>query len=302
MYKQEKNYLVLIKENDLREETGGEVTGFAEKPQPGKIADAGLQKVTLTEQKIRVDYYLNTLPIAYDTSMECRLKYRQQGETTTTRVWREQLVKSNSHYTFQLHTDKEIEEFLDCRLRIQGNYLVLPRENMLSEIAQAEKDNPDKREGSTKKKDVGKNRPDRNNRTEETGPDQDNQTKKSTSETDATEKKAFDFRKVTYIRDLEFLKQMGSQVSELYYNSFLLHGFYQYHYFVIGKDFIGVPDHFYEREAIAAKMMGFPYFIEGENVENCDISGEVRKQLPPVGSFGYFLKKVSLSPLEKPTE
>lgn len=98
--------------------------------------------------------------------------------------------------------------------------------------------------------------------------------------------------KLQYIRDLEKLKEGNEELRELYYNSFLLHGFYQYRYVVLGKNFIGVPDHFYEREAIAARMMGFPYFVEAEFVENCEISGQTRSELPKQGSFGYYLRKL----------
>ena len=99
--------------------------------------------------------------------------------------------------------------------------------------------------------------------------------------------------KLQYIRDLDFLKEGTEEMQELYYNSFLLHGFYQYRYFVLGKDFIGVPDHFYEREAIAARMMGFPYFMEAEFMEHCEIGKETRKELPKQGSFGYYMKKIN---------
>ena len=99
-------------------------------------------------------------------------------------------------------------------------------------------------------------------------------------------------RSVEYIRDLEYLKEAGGGLEELYYNSFLRHGFYRYRYFIVGKDFIGVPDHFYEREAIAAGMMGFPYFMEAEFVEDCNLDGETRDELPKQGSFGYYLKKI----------
>ena len=100
-------------------------------------------------------------------------------------------------------------------------------------------------------------------------------------------------KELQFIRDLDYLKTGDEDLQQLYYNSFLLHGFYQHRYFVIGKDFIGVPDHFYEREAIAARMMGFPYFMEAEFMEQCRIGGETRKELPKQGSFGYFLKKIN---------
>ena len=67
---------------------------------------------------------------------------------------------------------------------------------------------------------------------------------------------------------------------------------------MLGKNFIGVPDHFYEREAIAARMMGFPYFVEAEFVEKCEIGEQTRSEFPKQGSFGYYLRKfVSSEPV-----
>lgn len=103
---------------------------------------------------------------------------------------------------------------------------------------------------------------------------------------------AENIRKIEYIRDLDYLRAGDEEMKKLYYNSFLLHGFYQYRYFVVGNDFIGVPDHFYEREAIAAKMMGFPYFMEAEFVESCTLGEGSRDSIPKQGSFGYYLRKI----------
>lgn len=292
MYKQEKYYLVLVKEKNLQDRTDGEINGFAGERPAKKIADGGLQKVTLTEQKIRVDFYLNNLPICYGISMECRLKYRQQGETTATQIWREKLVKSNSHYIFQMPLNKPVEAILDCRLHLQGGYLLVAEEKgEYSELSGGEGETgTQNKAGNEEKNGMG-------NKTENA----DGNKILTVGEIRAAEEAEKNgkiaeqpgFREIECIRDLEYLKTRGGRLADLYYNSFLLHGFYQHHYFIMGKDFIGVPDHFYEREAIAAKMMGFPYFIEGDNVENCNINGEVRKELPKVGSFGYFLKKLS---------
>lgn len=112
------------------------------------------------------------------------------------------------------------------------------------------------------------------------------ETKESRKETEIPE------NQVLYIQDLTQLLSMGEKQRELYYNSFLLHGYYQYRHVVAGDEFIGVPGNFSQREAIAAKMMGFPLFIEAENLQHCEIGEETRTEMPQMGAYGYFLCKV----------
>lgn len=112
------------------------------------------------------------------------------------------------------------------------------------------------------------------------------ETKESRKETEIPE------NQVLYIQDLTQLLSMGEKQRELYYNSFLLHGYYQYRHVVAGDGFIGVPGNFSQREAIAAKMMGFPLFIEAENLQHCEIGKESRAEMPQMGAYGYFLCKV----------
>lgn len=67
-------------------------------------------------------------------------------------------------------------------------------------------------------------------------------------------------------------------------NSFLLHGFYNYRYIILGKEdgyFLGVPGVFYEREKMMALMFGFEAF---------ECEGGIAK----VGGFGYYLRRVEL--------
>lgn len=112
------------------------------------------------------------------------------------------------------------------------------------------------------------------------------ETKESRKETEIPE------NQVLYIQDLTQLLSMGEKQRELYYNSFLLHGYYQYRHVVAGDGFIGVPGNFSQREAIAAKMMGSPLFIEAENLQHCEIGEESRAEMPQMGAYGYFLCKV----------
>ena len=77
---------------------------------------------------------------------------------------------------------------------------------------------------------------------------------------------------------------LQSKYQHLVNNSFLLHGFYNYRYVILGKEqnyYLGVPGVFYEREKMVAQMFGFEAF-------ECP-GGNVR-----AGEFGYYLRKVEL--------
>ncbi len=77
---------------------------------------------------------------------------------------------------------------------------------------------------------------------------------------------------------------LQSKYQHLVNNSFLLHGFYNYRYIILGKEqdyYLGVPGVFYEREKMVALMFGFEAF-------ECS-GGNVR-----AGEFGYYLRKVEL--------
>lgn len=72
-------------------------------------------------------------------------------------------------------------------------------------------------------------------------------------------------------------------------NSFLLHGFYNYHHIILGKVskkgdelfYIGVPGVFYEREKAVALMFGFESF-------------ECEKEPARTGELGYYMKRVNI--------
>ncbi len=96
---------------------------------------------------------------------------------------------------------------------------------------------------------------------------------------------------------------LSSSCQHLVNNSFLLHGFYNYRYVILGKNdnsfdesssegydasartaedyLLGVPGVFYEREKMVALMFGFEAF-------ECE-GGD-----PKPGDFGYYLRKVTL--------
>lgn len=77
---------------------------------------------------------------------------------------------------------------------------------------------------------------------------------------------------------------LQSRYQHLVNNSFLLHGFYNYRYLILGKEddyYLGVPGVFYEREKMVALMFGFEAF---------ECPGGVAR----AGEFGYYLRKVEL--------
>ena len=77
---------------------------------------------------------------------------------------------------------------------------------------------------------------------------------------------------------------LQSKYQHLVNNSFLLHGFYNYRYIILGKEqdyYLGVPGVFYEREKMVALMFGFEAF-------ECP-GGDVK-----AGEFGYYLRKVEI--------
>lgn len=77
---------------------------------------------------------------------------------------------------------------------------------------------------------------------------------------------------------------LQAKYQHLVNNSFLLHGFYNYRYIILGKEkeyYLGVPGVFYDREKMVAEMFGFEAF-------ECP-SGDVK-----AGEFGYYLRKVEL--------
>ena len=78
-------------------------------------------------------------------------------------------------------------------------------------------------------------------------------------------------------------------------NSFLLHGYYNYHYILLGKYpdkyYIGVPGIMHEQERMAAAMFGFIGFERALRSER-----ENEEQMIPgsYGDFGYYMMEVAI--------
>lgn len=92
-----------------------------------------------------------------------------------------------------------------------------------------------------------------------------------------------DQRVYVKIEPKDFIILQG-KYQHLVNNSFLLHGFYNYRYLILGKEgdfYLGVPGVYYEREKMVAVMFGFEAFeCEGGHAS--------------AGDFGYYLRKVEL--------
>lgn len=103
-----------------------------------------------------------------------------------------------------------------------------------------------------------------------------------------------DDREITYIRiELKELRELPGKYWYLGNNSFLLHGFFNYHYLILGKFreerwFIGIPGIYQRQERVMAAIFGFPEFFvsvdeHGDNDrQRKNVNGE------PENQFGYW--------------
>ena len=307
MFLQKKEYIQLFRGNE-------------------KLMTAGLCKLVIWDQKIKIDYYMDHLPLTDQTKGICHLIYlvRKEGEQNLLR--RESAFpflfsKSKYHYAFQLHeiAAHQIVKIENCYLEMDKQYMIYMHgypqavqpgqqspeqereKQQTADRLQIEKTAEKQREkqaehliekqSGEQKKDGADSRSDVQGgdfyASEKDGNDTGNHTG-SDVKSKMTDTKEYPVRRID---DLKELLAMGEAFVELYYNSFLLHSFYQYRHLLLGKNFLAVPGYFYEREAIAAKMMGFPYFIEAAKVDLCSMSGETRTEKPTEGTYGYFLRQ-----------
>lgn len=91
--------------------------------------------------------------------------------------------------------------------------------------------------------------------------------------------------------ELKNIRELPNRYWYLGNNSFMLHGFFNYHYLVVGKTgegrwFIGVPGIYQRQERVMAAIFGFPEFIsmmsEEKNEENVE----------PVNRFGCWYRYI----------
>ena len=91
------------------------------------------------------------------------------------------------------------------------------------------------------------------------------------------------------------LSRLPRQEWKLANNSFLLHGFYNYHHLLYIEDgeeiWIGVPGIYHEKEGAAAKAFGFPKF---RRLDEFEITLEPKEQ-NTYDDFGYWCRQVAVS-------
>ena len=271
-----------------------------------KLSEAGLRKLTVMGRKVKVEFLLQDLPTAGGKG-SCRLCYLLGGQKKE-KSWDIVFVSGGRQMQFlqKLEEAEEIEGIVDCRIFLPGGKEIRGEADAVTEEKQNveetdvrmqirdidEECQMKKPESKSEERQIKKPESDSEvalgdeERSQEMQNKSRVETKESRKETEIPE------NQVLYIQDLTQLLSMGEKQRELYYNSFLLHGYYQYRHVVAGDGFIGVPGNFSQREAIAAKMMGFPLFIEAENLQHCEIGEETRTEMPQMGAYGYFLCKV----------
>ena len=289
------------------------------------LSKAGLRKLTIIGRKVKVEFLLQDLPAAGGKG-SCRLRYLLGGQEKE-KSWDIVFVSGRRQMQFlqKLEEAEEMEGIVDCRIFLPGGKEIRGEADVVTEekqnveetdvrvqIPDIDKEERMKQKSESEEHQIKKSeewketkrkskpeecqikKPESESKVapgdEERSQEMQNksrvETKESRKETEIPE------NQVLYIQDLTQLLSMGEKQRELYYNSFLLHGYYQYRHVVAGDGFIGVPGNFSQREAIAAKMMGFPLFIEAENLQHCEIGEESRTEMPQMGAYGYFLCKV----------
>ena len=289
------------------------------------LSKAGLRKLTIMGRKVKVEFLLQDLAAAGGKG-SCRLCFLLGGQEKE-KSWDIVFVSGGRQMQFlqKLEEAEEMEGIVDCRIflpggkEIRGEADAVTEEKQNVEAADARMQIPDidKEEKMKQKSESEEHQIKKSEEWKETkqkSKSEECQIKKPESESkvapgdeersqemqnksrvetkESRKKTEIPENQVLYIQDLTQLLSMGEKQRELYYNSFLLHGYYQYRHVVAGDGFIGVPGNFSQREAIAAKMMGFPLFIEAENLQHCEIGEESRAEMPQMGAYGYFLCKV----------
>ena len=285
MFCQEKEYIQLFRGNE-------------------KLMTAGLCKQVVWDQKIKIDYYLDHLPVAEGAKGQIHLLYlvRQEGENGLIKKEAVENIifsKSKLHYsvTKREASKYQIVKIDTCYIEFDGDYhiqlqskirTVAPQNENMQATETSQNENMQAADTSQNEnmqamdtsQELVASKMDVDEKIDEQPID--------TSKNTVNEKKD----EIRRIDDLKIFLQLGEDFVELYYNSFLLHSFYQYRHVLLANNFIGVPDYFYEREAIAAKMMGFPYFVEAKNIDDVCFDHKCTTNMPKDGTYGYFLRKI----------
>ena len=91
--------------------------------------------------------------------------------------------------------------------------------------------------------------------------------------------------------ELKNIRELPNRYWYLGNNSFMLHGFFNYHYLVVGKTgegrwFIGVPGIYQRQERVMAAIFGFPEFIPVMSERENEEKGE------PINRFGCWYRYI----------
>ena len=301
LFKQDKAYLSIVKDGK-------------------ETAKAGFLRVTVQGRRVRSEYFLNGgLQLASHMSAKVRCEAACMFEgTEETKILSMTADGFHLRYSFLWQLPQPPSSVGRFRLYLPDGSVIVPegeaeqiRQISIGNVEAQQESDMAKQTVEAEKEAKGEEQREITKQTMEAEKEAERkeqreipkQTVEAEKETEGEEQAGQDYylekeseensklREISYIRDLSKLRVLERDLADLCYNSFLLHGFYQYRYFILTDEFIGVPDHFYEREAIAAKMMGFPYFIEAENLELCSLQNGLRDQKPENGSFGYYLRK-----------
>lgn len=97
--------------------------------------------------------------------------------------------------------------------------------------------------------------------------------------------------------ELKDIRNLPKRYWYLGNNSFLLHGFFNYHYLIIGRKkehyFLGIPGIFQHQERVMAAIFGFPEFlptaVQKESGEEAERK-EVQQYSEPLNRFGFWFR------------
>ncbi len=97
--------------------------------------------------------------------------------------------------------------------------------------------------------------------------------------------------------ELKDIRNLPKRYWYLGNNSFLLHGFFNYHYLVLGRKgehyFLGVPGIFQHQERVMATIFGFPEFLPTAFTAGTGEQREEEQQnTEPINRFGFWFRYI----------
>lgn len=107
--------------------------------------------------------------------------------------------------------------------------------------------------------------------------------------------------------ELRDIRELPRKFWNLGNNSFLLHGFFNYHYLLLGKRteedketiFIGVPGMFHSQEHVMASLFGFSEFLPGRKEGERQQDRNTKQEFQEIESQEQFLETLRAAELER---